>query len=202
MEGQVMFNDPGHWFPNAVFTNVFGILVILVFLSDYLIPRQKNRSAQRPVQHKDRGSFLLIYISTLLGFAAGIVLRYQNKGILTGVFQYIGLLVMLTGSLFRSWSLVSLGTFFSRIVQIETEHRIIKTGPYRWIRHPAYTGMIVTNVGVIMALGTWLGALIVLVLMLVSTLYRIRVEEALLLETFGNEYRDYMSQTWRLFPGW
>lgn len=197
-----MFKDPGHWFPNSLFANVFGLLVILVFLSDYLIPRQKNRSTQGPVQHGDRGSFILIYISTLLGFAVGILLRYQNKGIWAGAFQYIGLLTMLAGSLIRSWALLSLGAFFSRVVQIETEHRIIKTGPYRWIRHPAYTGMIIANVGAIMALGTWLGALIVLVLMLFSTLYRIRVEEALLLEAFGTEYRDYMSQTWRLFPGW
>jgi protein-S-isoprenylcysteine O-methyltransferase Ste14 len=62
--------------------------------------------------------------------------------------------------------------------------------------------MIITNVGVMMALGTWLGVLIALILILAATLYRIHVEEALLLETFGDEYRRYMADTWRLFPGW
>jgi protein-S-isoprenylcysteine O-methyltransferase Ste14 len=197
-----MFKDPFHWFPSTLFSNVFGIAIILIFLIDYILPRRKFWATKKPVQHRDRGSLALIYISTLLGFAAGIVLRYRNTGILNGAFQYIGLLVMIGGGLLRHVALVSLGTLFSRVVQIQADHRIIKTGPYRWFRHPAYTGMILINVGAVMALGTWLGALIVLILMLFSTLYRIRVEEILLLETFGNEYRAYMAETWRLFPGW
>lgn len=197
-----MFKDPFHWFPNTLFSNVFGISIILIFLIDYILPRQKFGKTKKPAQQRDRGSLAIIHISTLLGFATGIVLRSRNTGILNGTFQYIGLLIMLGGGLLRHQALVSLGIFFSRVVQIKADHRIIKTGPYRWFRHPAYTGMILINVGAVMGLGTWLGALIVLILMLFSTLYRIRVEEILLLETFGNEYRTYMAETWRLFPGW
>jgi protein-S-isoprenylcysteine O-methyltransferase Ste14 len=62
--------------------------------------------------------------------------------------------------------------------------------------------MILVNVGVLMAIGTWLGALIVLILILAATLYRIRIEENLLIETFKDEYRRYMAHTWLLFPGW
>lgn len=197
-----MFKDPSHWFPNLLFTNLFGILIVLIFLVDYLIPRLNSRSAQKPVQNRDRGSFILIYISTLLGFAAGIAFRYFNIGTLTGFFQYLGLFVMLCGSLLRNWALLSLGRFFSRVVQIEGEHQIITNGPYHWLRHPAYTGMILANTGVVMALGTWLGALIAFAFLLAATLYRIRIEENLLAEVFGDEYRRYMTHTWRLFPGW
>jgi protein-S-isoprenylcysteine O-methyltransferase Ste14 len=109
---------------------------------------------------------------------------------------------MLVGSLLRNWALLSLGKFFSRVVEIESEHRIITSGPYRWLRHPAYTGMLLINVGVLMAIGTWLGSLIALILILAATLYRIRVEENLLIETFKDEYRRYMAHTWLLFPGW
>lgn len=197
-----MFKDPSHWFPNIGFANIFGVLVILIFLSDYLTPRLSAKSSQKSVQHRDRGSYLVIYISTLLGFALGIISRFRGIGTLTGIFQYVGLLVMLTGSLLRNWALLSLGSFFSRVVQIKAEHRIITSGPYHWFRHPAYTGMILANAGVMMALGTWLGALIVFILILAATLYRIRIEETLLLETFGDEYRRYMTHTWLLFPGW
>lgn len=197
-----MFKDPSHWFPDPLFTNLFGILVLLIFLTDYLIPRLTARSDQKPAQNQDRGSFILIYISTLLGFAAGIALRYFNIGILTGFYQDLGLFAMICGSPLRNWALLSLGKFFSRVVQIESEHRIITNGPYHWLRHPAYTGMLLANTGVVVALGTWLGALIAFVLLLAATLYRIRIEENLLSEAFGDEYHRYMTQTWRLFPGW
>jgi protein-S-isoprenylcysteine O-methyltransferase Ste14 len=197
-----MFKDPGHWFPTTLFSNVFGVLVVLIFLMDFLVPRLNARSPQKPVQRRDRGSYLLIYFATLIGLATGIKLRYSNLGTLTGIFQYLGLFVMLVGSLLRNWALISLGKYFSRVVEIESEHRIITGGPYHWLRHPSYTGMILVNVGVLMAIGTWLGALIVLILILAATLYRIRIEENLLIETFKDEYRRYMAHTWLLFPGW
>lgn len=62
--------------------------------------------------------------------------------------------------------------------------------------------MILIDTGVIMGIGTWLGALLTFMIITASALYRISVEEKTLLRAFGNEYRNYMAQTWRLFPGW
>lgn len=75
-------------------------------------------------------------------------------------------------------------------------------GPYRWLRHPAYTGMLLMYAGINMALGTWLGTLIGVGVFLTATLYRIQVEEKALVEAFGEQYRAYMRHTWRLLPGW
>ena len=91
---------------------------------------------------------------------------------------------------------------FSRTVQIESEHKVITTGPYQWIRHPAYTGMIAVNTGLSMAIGTWLGALTAFIFITASLLYRIHVEEKTLLTALGDEYREYMKRTWQLFPSW
>ena len=102
----------------------------------------------------------------------------------------------------RQWALIHLGRFFSRSVQIEAEHRVITSGPYHWIRHPSYTGMILIYTGMIMALGTWLGTFLTFTLVTGGLLYRIRVEELALISALGDEYREYMRQTWRLFPGW
>lgn len=202
MEGEVMFNDPFGWFPNSLFTNLFPILGFTVFFVDYLIPRLTTRHREKPVERSDHGSFIIILATTLIAVLLSVSIRLANIGILSGVFQWIGLLVTATGLFVREWALIMLGRFFSRTVQIEAGHKIIKEGPYRWLRHPAYTGMILIYTGLIMSIGTWLGALLTFIVIAGTFLYRISVEERALLHAFGDEYRQYMRQTWKLFPGW
>jgi protein-S-isoprenylcysteine O-methyltransferase Ste14 len=202
MERQIVFNDPYGWFPNLLFTNLFPILFLGVYVIDYIVPRLSTHSTQAKSFKSDRGSYLVITITVLLAILLSIYFRMKNIGTLTGLFQWLGLLLMITGTAFRQWALINLGRFFSRILQIEKGHQLITTGPYRWIRHPAYTGMIVVYVGMVMALGTWLGALLTFAIVTGGLLYRIHVEEQALLSAFGAEYRDSMKQTWLLFPGW
>ena len=95
-----------------------------------------------------------------------------------------------------------MGNYQIRTVQLEAGHKIITDGPYRWIRHPSYTGMILIYLGIALAIGTWLGVFITLGLMLGASMYRISIEEKVLIEAFGTAYQDYMKSTWRLFPGW
>ncbi len=198
-----MVKNPLNWFLDDFFINAFFISILIVFVVDAIMPMfLKGRRAGPAIRVKDRGSFILIQICVVLSLGIGITCRVNNWGVWMGVFQYAGLVVMLFGTFVRGWAIFKLGRFFSRIVEIETGHRLIQDGPDRWLRHPAYTGMLLIYVGFIMGLGTWLGALIALVLILASTLYRIRVEEKTLLDAFGEEYRQYMSKTWRLIPGW
>jgi len=198
----MMFKDPLGWFPDALFSNLFPMVVFAVFFIDYLIPRLTTPARQKTTQVTDRGSFTMISTASLGGILAGILIRIGNMGISVGPFQWMGMTITLAGLALRGWALLKLGRFFSRTVQIETGHRIIKDGPYKWIRHPAYMGMVLIYAGFILSIGTWLGALITSVIIVVSLIYRINVEEKLLLETFGDEYRGYMAGTWRLFPGW
>lgn len=198
-----MFNDPFGWFPNRLFTNLLPVLLFLVYSVDYIVPRLTNPHAQnKPTVKNDRGSYLVIMIVTFLAILLSIYFRIKNIGALIGIFQWLGLLSIVAGTAFRQWALINLGRFFSRNVQIESGHQVIATGPYRWIRHPSYTGMILIYTGLVMALGTWLGALLTLVMVTGSLLYRIRVEEQTLLAALGDEYRKYILRTWQLFPGW
>jgi protein-S-isoprenylcysteine O-methyltransferase Ste14 len=116
--------------------------------------------------------------------------------------QVLAVPLLIFGTLIREWTVFLLGRFFSRSVKIEQGHRLIEVGPYRWIRHPAYTGMLIMDTAIVLGLGTWAGAVCMFVMVLSATLYRIRVEERALLETFGAEYQAYMKRTWRLLPGW
>jgi protein-S-isoprenylcysteine O-methyltransferase Ste14 len=112
----------------------------------------------------------------------------------------LGIAMILAGAALRAWSIVSLGRYFRREVTIEPGQRIVRRGPYRVLRHPSYTGLVLGLVGLGLAFGSWFGAAIVLLTVLVGLLPRIRVEERVLARAFGAEYTSYAASTWRLLP--
>jgi len=93
-----------------------------------------------------------------------------------------------------------LGRFFSTKVRIVSDHRIVMEGPYRFLRHPSYTGMLMILLGLGLASRTWLGTIIILALFSLVIGYRINVEENALRSEFGQEYLEYAKKTKRLFP--
>jgi protein-S-isoprenylcysteine O-methyltransferase Ste14 len=198
-----VFNNPNNWFPDLFFANAFAILIIILALVDYILPKFfELRRLRSAALVRDRWSYPLVYIATILSIIAGIAFRFWGWGLAPGTPQYIGLVVMVIGLVLRNWAIIKLGRFFSRIVTIEIGQRLVTDGPYRWLRHPSYTGMLLMYAGINLALGTWLGALAGLGLVFIATVYRIQVEEKALVELFCDEYRAYMQRTWRLFPGW
>ena len=112
----------------------------------------------------------------------------------------LGIAMILAGAALRDWAIVSLGRYFRREVTIEPGQRIVRRGPYRVLRHPSYAGLLLSLVGLGLALGSWAGAAVVLLTVLLGMLPRIRVEERALARTFGAEYADYAASTWRLVP--
>jgi protein-S-isoprenylcysteine O-methyltransferase Ste14 len=190
------------WFPSRAFANVYGLIVLTALLSDELIPRLAGSRVFGRGSGRDRGSFLLIYSASVTGLIVGLYLRYRNIGVVPVWVQVLALVLLLAGTVLREWAIFMLGRYFSRTVKIEAGQRLITTGPFRWIRHPAYTGMLIMDTSIVLGLGTWVGAVAMFVLLLLAALYRIRVEERALLENFGDEYRSYMQRTALLFPPW
>ncbi len=111
-----------------------------------------------------------------------------------------GVAVALAGIALRSWAVWTLGRYFRREVTIEAGQRVIRSGPYRRVRHPAYAGNLLTYVGIGLALGSWVSLAILLVATVVGMLPRIRVEEQALERSFGQDYADYRQATARLIP--
>lgn len=190
------------WFPSMAFANILGIIIVAAVLADALIPRLRGGRGFSLLQARDRGSSIVIQLAAFIGFVGALFLRYENLGLVPPWIQVFGIVLILLGTCIREWAVFLLGRFFSRTVRIEHGHRLITEGPYRWIRHPAYTGMLIMDAAVVLSLGTWAGALFMFVILLAALLYRIRVEEQALVEAFGDDYRDYVSRTWLLFPGW
>jgi len=110
-----------------------------------------------------------------------------------------GTTLVAVGLLFAIWARVVLGGNWSGSVTLKQNHEIIRSGPYRWIRHPIYTGLVLAFLGSALARGEWRGLLAVLIVV-VALWRKWRLEERWLVESFGAAYAEYRRTTWALIP--
>jgi protein-S-isoprenylcysteine O-methyltransferase Ste14 len=108
---------------------------------------------------------------------------------------------LLAGLAIRAVAIVTLGRFFTARVSIQEDHRLVRRGLFRHVRHPSYSGLLLAFAGLGLTLGNWLSLAAILVPITASVLYRIRVEESFLEEKFGREYAEYRRSTRCLVPG-
>ena len=113
----------------------------------------------------------------------------------------LGCAVGLTGVTLRWWAIRTLGKQFTRELQIGSDHELVVDGPYRYVRHPSYTGAILMLAGVGLGLGNALAFAVCLVLPALGYIQRIPREEQLLREELGEPYVEYARQRRRLVPG-
>ena len=112
---------------------------------------------------------------------------------------WTGAAVTLAGLLFSVWARVHLGRNWSAYVTVKEGHQLITDGPYRLVRHPIYTGLLLGFIGSAVALAEWRG--IVAVALAVFALWRkSRLEEQWMREQFGHAYEDYARRVAALVP--
>jgi protein-S-isoprenylcysteine O-methyltransferase Ste14 len=111
-----------------------------------------------------------------------------------------GLAITVLGVVFAIWSRVTLGRNWSSVPQVKEQHELVVKGPYRIVRHPIYTGLILTVAGTGLALDRGIG-LFMAVLVFASYWLKSRVEEKLMMETFPEEYPEYRRRVSALIPG-
>lgn len=120
------------------------------------------------------------------------------------VFHWGWLLAGLACAIFSFWlrlkAIAALGRFWSLHVEIRENHEFVKSGPFRWMRHPTYFSMILELVATALILNAFYTLLIVPVLFVPALLLRLRVEERALVEKFGDAYRQYQGEVPALFP--
>jgi protein-S-isoprenylcysteine O-methyltransferase len=163
-----------------------------------LLKRAKAGAAAR-----DRNSFQLIWLVTLVSTALGVTFAYTARHWLLPWRDQLyaaGCGVFLGGLILRWYAIYFLGRFFTVNVAIAADHRVIQTGPYRWVRHPSYSGMLLMVLGLCLCLGNLASLLVMVVPILGVTGWRMRIEEAALAQGLGDEYVAYMRRTKRLIP--
>ena len=112
-----------------------------------------------------------------------------------------GVILMWAGLALRIWAVWVLGGAFRTTVEVHAGQRVVDRGPYRWVRHPSYSGLLLIAAGLGLATGNWLSLALLLVLPLLALLRRIQVEETVLVSALGPPYVDYRKRTKRLIPG-
>ena len=149
---------------------------------------------------RDRGSGALIILTVFISIGLALSFGYAGVAVLPDWVFYPGIFLMLLGVLVRQWAIAVLGRFFSLTVRVATDHQVVTGGPYRLVRHPSYTGVLITFIGLGLAVQSLGGLLVLLGVFSLSYGYRIRVEEKTLLSELGQDYASYMKRTKRLIP--
>jgi protein-S-isoprenylcysteine O-methyltransferase Ste14 len=111
-----------------------------------------------------------------------------------------GMVILLAGLVLRGWSFTALGEYFTFTVMVSSDQPVVAKGPYRVLRHPSYTGLLLAFAGVGLASANWVGLAGMALLPLTAILWRIHVEEGALMSTLGDRYRCYAAQHKRLVP--
>ena len=165
--------------------------------------RQRKRF-RAGAQRQDKGSHAFLICLTVCGSLLCVLLAFTvPAAAITSVREicfWLGILLVYVGIAFRLYAISVLGTSFTTTVAIAAGQSVIEAGPYRLIRHPAYTGALITLLGFGLCYTNWLGLLVLMGCALLGFSYRIRVEEQVLQEHLGLPYQEYMRRTKRLIP--
>jgi protein-S-isoprenylcysteine O-methyltransferase len=164
----------------------------------------RRRASRAPSTRLDRGSHLLLWAVIVGSITAGHLAALSNVSprLLPGLpWPWFGAGLFAAGTALRWWAVVHLGRFFSVDVALACDHQVVETGPYRVVRHPSYTGLLLQCAGLGIVLGTALSLFVIMVPSFLVLFHRIRVEERVLLANFGKDYAAYTRRTRRLLPG-
>ena len=196
---------PAFFFGNAGETTAlvvaFWVVFYVWFGSEFWLG-YRRRPPAGAAKH-DSGSRFVVISSVWGTVTAGIGLAFAFpdaaiKSGRTAVFIF-GLVLMLAGMALRWYSIRVLGASFTVDVATRPGQEVVESGPYRWVRHPSYTGALVTVLGILLCCLN-LASLAAIVVAAAGYAYRIRVEERALATDLGPAYRDYMRRTKRLIP--
>lgn len=182
---------------------VFYVAIFVCFAPEWLgtfFQRVESGAVKR-----DRGSHAWLFIAMGIGVAAAFFLVNANFPGTTWTWNqplqfWIGIALMLAGLAFRWYAIRVLGKFFTRSVATRAGQYVVENGPYRWVRHPSYSGALLMFFGMGLAMTNWAALLAIMVGAAVGYAWRVRVEEQALCTDLGQPYRDYMLRTKRFIP--
>jgi protein-S-isoprenylcysteine O-methyltransferase Ste14 len=179
---------------------IFAAAIRLIWLIvEYL---RSRRYRIKPAQDWDRHSATLWDIANLVepvGMVIGFTTigRIQTETQLTGL---LGLVLLVIGIVIRWWAIHTLGKYFTYTVLIKDDHRLIRAGIYKHLRHPSYAGALLAHVGLGLSFSNWFSLAFSSIPYFVAAFYRMRVEEQALASAFGAEYIAYTKTSKRLIP--
>jgi len=179
------------------------VSVVWIAVEIYLVLRDNVRGKGTTAIDRRTRNYNFISLIVAISLAASIswitTFRFHGSG--TSIVFWIGIVILCLGLFLRYWSITVLGKYFRTTVELEKGQKVIQQGPYKYIRHPSYSGIILFCIGYGIAVQNWLSLIIAVSLPTISLLYRIKIEEATLVKGIGAEYEAYQMKTKKLIPG-
>ncbi|MFT4197962.1 MAG: isoprenylcysteine carboxylmethyltransferase family protein [Pseudoxanthomonas sp.] len=163
----------------------------------------RRRSRDDPA--RDAGTLKLLWTVLYAAIFVAVTLSVLGIGRLPAGWRvpllWTGTAMIAAGLAFRLWVIAVLGRQFTVDVGIQPGHELVQAGPYRWLRHPSYTGALACFYGLGVGQGDWASLAVLALAVSAAFMRRIRVEEAVLAQAFGARWDAHARRTWRLFPG-
>jgi protein-S-isoprenylcysteine O-methyltransferase Ste14 len=186
------------------YTWPYALLFWAVFVWAYGPEAAIVRRARRSQTTSDARSLQIIMLAQLISsfaaFPLGWIPALQLAPAYWAAALYAGVILIVAGSLLRRHCWRMLGASFTGDVQAQADQLVVDRGAYRLLRHPSYTAGIMMNTGVGIALGSWASAALLAIGSTVGYVYRMNVEERIMLAVIGEPYRRFMSARKRLIP--
>jgi protein-S-isoprenylcysteine O-methyltransferase Ste14 len=179
----------------------FGLAVV-VFVIDEVWIALRTAGSQAP--RRDRGSKAVISLGIFVAVLLAVQLSSRWSG---GTMRWpwlpycLGAVLVVAGVTIRVWAVLTLGRWFTTVVRVAEDQQVVSDGPYRWVRHPSYLGLLVTLAGLGLMLTDWASLAVAVLLPLATLVWRIRVEERALRDGLGAAYGDFAAGRKRLLPG-
>ncbi len=177
------------------------IVSLIWFISEVSLSYLKRSSSDSV--DLDRSTLKIIWLVTGISVGFGVYLEKSGIGFINYYAEetyYAGIIFICVGLGTRWIAISQLKKYFTANVTLREDHQLVQKGLYKYVRHPAYTGFLLSFLGLAIAFNNWVSFLIILVPILSAVLYRISIEEAELQKFFGNKYKMYSQQTKKLIP--
>lgn len=190
---------------NPLYLGVLVMSFLIWRVMEAIVDIRTFQRLRAGASRQDRGSHAVLLCLIVCGLFLGILLALKVPATAItsapDIFFWLGIALMYAGIALRLSAIKMLGRSFTTSVAVAPEQTVIETGPYRLIRHPSYTGILITLLGLGLSLAdNWLSLCVIMGCALIGFSYRIRVEEQVLKAHLGQRYQEYMQRTKRLIP--
>lgn len=187
---------------HPLWTAIFWITYVAFCFSTMWVHSRERGKVQG--DNRDRGSRAVIYVLSFVGaafaFGGPFVLPDARIPLPHAPMFYMAIALFWAGAVLYPWSAITLGAFFRTSVQLLDGQRLVTRGPYRILRHPAYTAGMLVFAGIGLAMGNWLSLAGAVLSVAIAYAWRVRVEEIALRERFGTEFEAHRKRTWAIIP--
>jgi len=179
------------------------LLLCLLWIGGEIRLLRKTRIDKKIVSESEERTQLILWLTVASGVFASLLFKSLALTPLPIPYLYRQLLALplfAAGLCLRYSAVGWLGRFFTTHVMIQHDHHLIVEGPYRWVRHPAYAGLLIALAAAGIAMGDLLALMVINIPAYFAVSFRIGIEEHLLFQQFGSAYLDYCKTTPKLLP--